>query len=161
MRSATDVICALVLLAVGALFYWETYNIPQFDYASIGSEVWPRVILVPFLVLSVVYLVQSLRRGASRAQPVSGTIGERLARYRNPIGSFVIFMLFLLTLDYLGMLIGGILFVFVLLTYLGHHTPRWLFVHALISIGSVGIVWAVFTFALRVYLPQGELIQLY
>ncbi len=157
-----DTAIALVLIAVGALFFWETFNIPQLDYASIGSEVWPRVILVPLIVLSVIYLAQAVR-GHYRSE-TSGATGGPLAllsKYRNPIACFAIFFVFLLTVDYLGMLIGGSALVFGLLTVLGHRTPKAVAVHALVAVGSVGAVWALFTFGLRAYLPQGEILQLY
>jgi len=59
------------------------------------------------------------------------------------------------------MLIGGTLLVFALLTALGHRTPKYLLIHAAIAIVSVGAVWSLFTFALQVYLPEGELLPLY
>lgn len=155
-----DAVIAVLLFAIAALFFWETYNIPQFEYASIGSEVWPRIILVPLFVLCVVYFFQSLRRGAA-ATSETAPVGNILMRYRNPILSFVIFFAFLYTVDYLGMLIGGSLLVFALLTVLGHRTPKFLLLHAVIAIVSVGAVWSLFTFALRVYLPEGELLRLY
>lgn len=155
-----DTAIAVLLFAIAALFFWETYNIPQFEYASIGSEVWPRIILVPLFVLCAIYFFQSLRRGAATADETPAT-GSILVRYRNPILSFLIFFLFLLTVDYLGMLIGGSLLVFALLTVLGHRSPKFLLLHAVIAIVSVGAVWSLFTFALRVYLPEGELLRLY
>jgi len=155
-----DTAIAVILLAVTALFYWETYNIPVFEYASIGSEVWPRIILVPLFILSIVYFAQSFKRKADTGEKPLGS-GNIFVTYRNPILSFVIFLLFLLSVDYLGMLIGGSLLVFALLTVLGHKTPKYLLLHAVIAIVSVGAVWSLFTFALRVYLPEGEILHLY
>jgi hypothetical protein len=155
-----DSVIAIVLMVVTALFFWESYSIPTFEYASIGSEVWPRVILVPLFVLCAVYFVQSIRRAVPAETKFSG-VGEFVSTYRNPIMSFAIFFVFLWTLDYLGMLIGGTLLVFALLTVLGNRTPKALLLHAAIAIVSVGAVWSLFTFALRVYLPEGELLRLY
>lgn len=155
-----DAVIAVLLFAIAALFFWETYNIPQFEYASIGSEVWPRIILVPLFVLCAIYFFQSLLRGPAATSETTPA-GNILVRYRNPILSFVIFFAFLYTVDFLGMLIGGSLLVFALLTVLGHRTPKFLLLHAVIAVGSVGAVWSLFTFALRVYLPEGELLRLY
>lgn len=155
-----DAVIAILLLAITAAFYWETYNIPHFDYASIGSEIWPRVILVPLFILCGIYFFQSLGKGKTTEQKFSGVAGFFRA-YQNPIFSFIIFFIFLLTLDYLGMLIGGTLLVFALLTALGYRTPKYLLIHAAIAIVSVGAVWSLFTFALQVYLPEGELLHLY
>jgi hypothetical protein len=159
-RINRDTVIAVVLMAVAMLFYRETYNIPNFGYASIGSEVWPRVVLVPLFLLCAIYLVQSLRRREPQPSAGGGVIGF-LYRYRNPIGSFAIFFVFLLTIDWLGMLLGGIALVFALLTLLGHRTPKAIALHAAIAVVSVGAMWSLFTYVLRVYLPQGEILQLY
>ena len=71
------------------------------------------------------------------------------------------FVLFLTFLDYLGMLIGGILFVFGLLTLLGGISPKKLFNHFIISIITIGIMWSIFTFGLKVILPEGELLRIW
>ena len=155
-----DSVIALILLAITAVFFWETYNIPDLGYASIGSEVWPRVILVPLFILCAVYFVQSLRQKAAADGRKLG-FGGFFAAYRNPILSFAIFLVFLLTLDFLGMLIGGSLLVFALLTVLGNNRPKDILLHVVIAVGSVGAVWALFTYVLRVYLPEGEILHLY
>jgi len=45
-------------------------------------------------------------------------------KFKNALICFFMFVLFLTFLDYLGMLIGGILFVFGLLTLLGGASPK-------------------------------------
>lgn len=155
-----DTAIAVLLLAIAALFFWETYHIPTFEYASIGSEVWPRIILVPLFILCGVYFIQSLKAKTEATGPRHG-VGGLISKYRNPILSFLIFFVFLLTIDFLGMLIGGSALVFALLTVLGHKSPKYLLLHAVIAIVSVGAVWSLFTFALRVYLPEGEILHLY
>jgi hypothetical protein len=152
-------VVAAILLFVTGVYFWETFNIATPDYASIGSDVWPRVILIPLLVLTTIYLFQSIRRPPPAGEQRS--VKEWLAAYQNPISSFIIFFIFLLFLDYLGMLIAGVLLVFALLTVLGHRTPKALVVHAAIAIVSVGLVWSLFTFVLRVYMPEGEILRLY
>lgn len=166
-RINRDTFIACILLAITALFFWETFNIPTPEYASIGSDVWPRVLLVPLFVLGLIYLVQSLRQqqradeDTGDPEVTAGGVLGFIVRFRNPLSAFAIFFLFLLTIDYLGMLIGGIALVFLLLTVLGHHSPRHLALNATVAVLSVGLVWSVFTYLLRVYLPQGELLQIY
>ena len=70
----------------------------------------------------------------------------------------VVALAFLVTLPLLGMLLGGVLFVFFTLTLLGPREVRAVPRHAAISLGAVGVMWAVFTFALRVFLPAGEVL---
>lgn len=155
-----DTVIAVVLIAITSVFFWETFNIPELGYASMGSEVWPRVIMTPLLILCVVYLVQSFRKKAA-ADGKSVSLGTVISDYRNSIMCFVIFFVFLLTVEYLGMLIAGVLLTFILLTAIGNRTPKALAMHVAISVVSVGLVWSLFTFVLRVYLPEGELFSVY
>lgn len=155
-----DTVISVVLIAITVIFFMETFNIPKFGYASIGSEVWPRIILVPLLVLCVIYFFQALRQKAV-AEGRAVSIGATIMRYRNPIMGFLVFLAFLATVDYLGMLIGGVLLTFGLLTALGNRTPKALLLHVVISIVAVGTVWSLFTFVLRVYMPEGEILHLY
>ena len=71
------------------------------------------------------------------------------------------FFLFLLSLPYLGMLIGGISFVFLLMSLLGGWQPRQLLVHAVIAVCAVGAMWSLFTFGLEVMLPEGMIYNPY
>ena len=157
IRLNRDVYIAIVLLLLCGVFFATTFDIREVDYGILTPAAWPRIILVALTVLSLIYLVQSLRRGAppDDAEPFSlkGLIGK----YRNPLWCYGLFLLFLLTLDYLGMLIGGVLFVFCLLTAVGGASKRNLIIHALIAVIMVGAMWALFTYALGVIFPQGEI----
>ena len=121
-----------------------------------GSEVWPRVILTALFVLLLIYLFKSL------ITPPKDTIEKRplkvwLEMYRNPLWCFGMFFLFLISLPYLGMLISGILFVFITQTIIGSRDKRSLLLHALVAVGAVGGMWAVFRFGLGVVMPTGSL----
>ena len=67
------------------------------------------------------------------------------------------FFAFLISLPVLGMLIGGVSFVFLLLTALGGWAPKQLVVHAVVAVGTIGSMWSLFTFGLGVMLPVGEI----
>jgi hypothetical protein len=156
-RLNRDVYIAILLLLLCGTFFAASFAIRKVDYGILTAAAWPRIILVALTVLSLIYLVQSLRRGAPTdgAEPFS--IKGLLAKYRNPLWCYALFLLFLLTLEYLGMLIGGVLFVFCLLTAIGGASKRNLITHALIAVIMVGAMWGLFTFALGVIFPQGEI----
>lgn len=152
-----DAVVAVFLLLLCGVFFAATFNIREMQYATIGADVWPRLILLILFVLSLIYLFQSLQRAPPEGEQWSGTRGWA-RRYRNALWCYALFALFLVTLPYLGMLIGGILFVFAALTVMGERTLRMHLVHAAIAIGTVGLMWAIFTYWLRVILPQGQLL---
>lgn len=153
-----DTIVAVILLLFCGVFYAASFQIEKTTYATIGAAVWPRLILAVMFALSTVYFVQSVRKGRSEArEPAAGFF----SRYRNAILSYILFLAFLLTLDVLGMLLGGIAFVFLTLTLLGERSPKSLAVHMFAAVVSVGVMWAIFTFALKVILPQGTILSVW
>ena len=152
-----DVVVAIGLMLFCGLCFAATFQIRDMGYATIGAEVWPRLILLVLALLTLVYLARSLRRPASEGTG-KGLTGW-LHRYKNALWCYALFALFLLTLPWLGMLIGGILFVFAALTVMGERTLRAHLTHAAIAIGTIGLMWAIFTFGLRVILPEGEVFR--
>ncbi len=156
-RLSRDVYIAIFLLLLCGVFFIASFDIRDIDYGILTPAAWPRTILVALTILSLVYLVQSVRRGKpDDSEPFS--MRGVVSKYRNPLWCYGLFLLFLLTLDYLGMLIGGVLFVFCLLTAIGGASRRNLVVHALIAVIMVGAMWSLFTYALGVIFPQGEII---
>ena len=161
-RINRDVVIAVVLVVFTAVFYGATYSIRKTAYGTVGSEVWPRAILIGLGALCILYLINAWRdrhetQGAGRGGGLTGWFST----YRNALLCFVMYALFLATLDYLGMLIGGILFVFLLLNLLGGWRPRRLAIHGAIAVSTMGAMWAVFTFGLRVILPEGEILRIW
>ena len=68
----------------------------------------------------------------------------------------MLFACYLAAIPWFGMLISGVAFVFALLTVLGGAEPRKLALHAGVALVTVGGMWSLFTYALRVLLPRGE-----
>jgi putative tricarboxylic transport membrane protein len=160
-RVNRDTVVAAVLVAFASAAFLATFSINTRDDGIMQATVWPRVILALMIVFSITYLIRSLRE-TNEASAVSG---ERrlitwLRYYRNPLGCFALYFSFLATLPYLGILIGGVLLVFLLLSLLGGFERQSLLPHAMIAALSIGGMWAIFTFALKVILPAGELLPL-
>lgn len=153
-----DALVAVFLLLFCGAALWETYNIATFESAAMDANLWPRVIVVALAVLSAFYLLKSLRN----PEPVeTRSIRALIGTYRNALWCFGLFAAFLLTLTWLGILIGGFLFVFIALSVLGNRTPRDLLMHAVVALATVGITWLVFSYALEVFLPQGTVLRIY
>lgn len=155
-RLNRDTVTAVVLLLFCGLLFRQTFFVRKVPFSIMGSEVWPRFILVVLFLLLVIYLFRSL------ASPPPDSLTNRplkvwIEMYRNPLWCFGMFFLFLISLPYLGMLISGILFVFITQTIIGSRDKRSLILHALVSVGAVGGMWAIFRFGLGVVMPAGSL----
>ena len=153
-----DSLTAIFLLIVEAGFLQRSFHIREMPFATMGADVWPKIILVPLILCTLAYLARSIRNGPEESSEAAapGVTGESLlSRYRNVFICYGLFLVFLLTLDILGMLIGGIAFVFLALSAMGGIRPRAMAIHAAVAVVSVGSMWAIFTFALKVFLPSG------
>lgn len=163
-RLNRDTIIAILLLLLCGVFIWASFDIRVPDYGVLKPSTWPRVILGALTLLSFIYLLQSLRAGPDEIVPdpdrQPGILGF-ISYWRNPLICFGMFFAFLITLPVLGMLIGGVSFVFLLMTLLGGWTPRNLFIHAVVALITVGSMWSLFTFGLGVMLPTGEIFNPY
>ena len=165
-RLNRDAVIAVVLLAACGILFWSTFSIRVPDYGQLRPSTWPRVILAALTLLSVIYLIQSLRQGPAPRDEYDdvqegparapGLLGW-LAHWRNPIWCFALFFAYLATLPVLGSLIGGVLFVFTLMGVLGGWKPMNLVQHAVLALVTVGGMWALFTYGLGVILPTGEI----
>ncbi len=161
-RLNRDVYLAVFLLFFCGFMFWASFDIRVPDYGVLAPSTWPQIILAVLSLLSLIYLVQSLRAGPaapeSDGEAAPKGIGGYLRYWRNPIICFALFAAYLALLPILGMLADGILFVFVLLCALGGWSPRMMLIHAAIAIIAVAGMWCVFTFGLNVLLPTGILI---
>lgn len=158
-RLNRDTLIALLLLVFCGVMISASLEIEETNYGTMPSSVWPQVVLGVLTVFCLVMLGQSVLK-PSAAKPESSGASGGIGRYRNAITVYVLFFLFLVTMPYLGMLLGGIGFVFLTLTLLGEPQLKRVPVHLVVAVGTVGLMWSIFTFGLGVLLPDGELLQL-
>ena len=160
-RSKRDIFAAFFLLVLTCVFYAATFTIKTTSYGTVGSEIWPRAILIAQGVLCIIYLASALRGRHPTDDARGGGIVGWFSTYRNALICFGMYGVFLITLPYLGMLIGSILFVFLLLNFLGGWGAQRIVIHGAIAVIAMGTMWAVFTFGLRVFLPEGEILRIW
>jgi hypothetical protein len=155
MALNRDTVVAVLLLLICGGLAWASLDIREPDYGQLSPATWPRVIVGVLALLSLIYLLQSLRQEAEAPNPdAPKSVGAFFNYWRNVIWCFILFGTYLIAIPYVGILIGGIAFVFALLTALGG-ARDWL-LHLAIAAISVGGMWTIFTQALRVILPRGE-----
>ena len=156
-RLNRDTITALVLLLVCGAFFWQTFSIRVVPFSIMGSEVWPRFVLVLMFIMTSIYLFQSVASPPERPEGQPFSLRAWVASYSSALWCFFTFFLFVLILPPLGMLLSGILFVFTTQTIIGRRDPRSLVIHLLVSIVAVGGMWAIFRYGLGVAMPTGTL----
>jgi tripartite tricarboxylate transporter TctB family protein len=158
-RLNRDTLVSLLLLVFCGVMISASLEIEDTSYGTMQSSVWPQAVLGILTVFCLAMFGQSVLKTAV-AKPESSAASGGIGRYRNAITVYILFFLFLVTMPYLGMLLGGVGFVFLALTLLGEPELKRVPLHLAIAVGMVGLMWTIFTFGLGVLLPDGELLQL-
>lgn len=160
MQLNKDTSIAIVLLLICGALLVNTFQMPPPMFNQMPATLWPRLILVPLVLLSFLLLVKAqLEKPGDQSE--SRNLKQWGLYYKNPIVCFALFFLFLITMPILGMLIGGLLYVFITLSFLGGWSPKNMLQHGLVTIFFVVGMWAIFTQLLGVFLPEGILLRVY
>ncbi len=164
-----DTLVSIFLLVFCGFLIWAGFQIRDPQFGELSPAAWPKAVSYVLTFFCLIYFVQSLmadrRRGVSEEVSPQHSDSVRkpgpggwLQYYANPIICFALYFLFLISLPWLGTLIAGIALVFALMSVLGGVQPRQVGLHLLIAVVSVGAMWVLFTYGLRVLLPRGVLI---
>lgn len=160
MRLNRDTGIAIVSLIICGALFITTFQMPPAMFNQMPATLWPRMILVPLALLSVILLVKAQMAEIDESHKAR-SLGEWFSYYKNPIVCFALFFLFLVSMPIFGMLLGGLLYVFITLSFLGGWSPKLMLQHGLITVFFVVGMWAIFTQLLGVFLPEGILLRVY
>ena len=159
MKLNQDTITAICLLLICGIFFADTFRMDPAMFGQMPATLWPRMILAPLAGMSLMLLVRAQLAEADSAPRRS--FSDWFTYYKNPIVCFLLFFLFLISMPILGMLLGGLSYVFLTLSYLGGWTRKKMIQHALVTLICVVGMWAIFTQLLGVFLPEGILLRVY
>ena len=162
MNIKKDTIVAISLLLFCGIMINSSFDIEDPGYQGMKASFWPTIVLCLLSIMCLVMLIKSVVTEAENNLNSNDTnLTNVFFKFKNASICFLMFVLFLAFLDYLGMLIGGVLFVFGLLTMLGGFELKKIINHIIISIITIGIMWSIFTFGLKVILPEGEILRIW
>ena len=165
-RISRDTGISIILLLFCGFLIWAGGQIRDPQFGELSPAAWPKGVTWVLTALCLLYFFQSVIAQRAGTHDVPEPVSDRkpgmtnwMRYYFNPIVCFILYFAFLYTLPFFGTLVGGSLLVFALLSVLGGIRPRQLILHAVLAIVSVGAMWSIFTFGLRVLLPRGDLFQ--
>ena len=162
MNIKKDTIVAIFLLLFCGIMINSSFDIEDPGYQGMKASFWPTIVLCLLSIMCLIMLIKSVVTEAENNLNSNDTnLTNVFFKFKNASICFLMFVLFLAFLDYLGMLIGGVLFVFGLLTMLGGFEIKKIINHFIISIITIGIMWSIFTFGLKVILPEGEILRIW
>jgi len=67
-RINRDTLVAIFLLVVCGVFLTASFDIREPDYGQLNPATWPRTIIGVLTLLSLIYLVQSIRKGPQKGR---------------------------------------------------------------------------------------------
>lgn len=154
----SDRLVGLLLLGSCGFLYWQTTFIRRPTFAafeSLGSETFPRAVLVLLALFSVVLV---LRGGGSLVPRLDrARLRAFLDRYRLPLVTLGLFVAYIFAIERVGWLASTLVFLVALQVVLRPRRGREL---AYVVVGSAAFAVAVaqvFERVLRVILPRGTL----
>jgi hypothetical protein len=154
----SDRLIGLLLLVVCAFLSYQTTLIRRPSFAAfeaLGSETFPRAVLLLLAVFSVVLAITG--RGSLRPRLDRERLRAFLERYRLPLVTLGLFVLYVIAIERVGWLASTIGFLAVLQLVLQPRRGRTL---GYVLVGSAVFAIAlgqVFERVLRVLLPRGTL----
>lgn len=154
----SDRLIALLLLAVCALFYWETSFVKRPPFAAfeaLGPETFPRWVAAVLAVLSAVLLVRG--KGSLVPRVSGGQLRVWLDRYRLPLVSLALFPVYALAIPPVGWIPATFVYLVVMQLIL---QPRRGVQLVYLVVGSLAFSWLLaygFESYLHVVLPRAGL----
>ena len=165
-QLSRDTTISIFLLLFCGFLFWSGAQIRDPQFGELSPAAWPKAVTWVLTVFCLIYFLQSVLAQRAGTHFVAEFDDDRepgvagwVKYYANPIACFFLYFAFLYTLPFFGTLVGGTLLVFALLSVLGGIRPKDMALHAVLAIVSVGAMWSLFTFGLRVLLPRGDLFQ--
>ncbi|WP_307338369.1 tripartite tricarboxylate transporter TctB family protein [Caldalkalibacillus uzonensis] len=146
----TDRKIAVMLFILALVYLILSYQLPEFPYAIMDSDVLPKGLGYLLLVLAIILFVESKTEteGQRKKRQLSKADRNMLLMV------LVLVLLYVILLDTLGFVIVSILFLIGTTRLLGYTNWR---VNILVSVlFTLGLYYA-FNYLIKIYLPQGIL----
>jgi len=152
-RKAGERTFGVLLLLLGLFMLWQAYEISGFDGLSTPGA-FPLAAAVAMVVASVIVVI-----GDSKRPPeVEGQIAEQMRSFSTFIAPSVVIIFagfvvgFAALLDALGFLPASFLFLFAAIHFLHRGSVGF---SALVALGSLIVIYALFRLIFQVVLPEG------
>ncbi|KKB36165.1 tripartite tricarboxylate transporter TctB family protein [Bacillus thermotolerans] len=139
---------ALLLLAIAGVYLVLAYQLPEFPYAIIDSDVLPKGLGFLLIILSVVLFATAKEETAEEKEKRTIPKNDLVILLITAVAIFIYISL----LEVLGFLLTTILFLLFLPTVLGYRKYG---VTVAVAFIFSGVMYYSFTYLLNITLPQG------
>lgn len=164
MTRWKDVISALALIVISIAMFFASNSLEAKTRMDIGPDFMPKLVAVLTLALSVVLLVQGLRRNMALRAATGGAApstpparrGDLIERHADWL-SLALIMAYTLAFEPLGYLVATALYLFVQFIVMARAEERRYLPFAVVAVIVSGLSYYVFLRLFYVFLPVGLL----
>lgn len=156
-RLPGELVFALLMALMSAFLLWTAIGISGFK-SSTSAGSFPMAASATMLVCSLIVIAQTVRAPLAAGEPGESLLGQWVRRIAPPVivWTSLAIVVYMLTLEWLGFIVGSYLFLVASMALLG--SRRW-GLNLLVSAGTLAAIVVVFQTAFSVQLPPGTLWQ--
>ncbi|GGF29846.1 hypothetical protein GCM10010954_31210 [Halobacillus andaensis] len=141
---------SLVLAAIALGYLYLSYNLKEYPYVPVDSDLVPKVLGYILLALAIALFFD--KSSETKEEKAKRVVPKKEILVMAAVGGMVFLYIFLF--EILGFLITTFLFILACSTFLGYR--KWV-TSLIVSIVFPGILYYVFNYLLQIRLPQGIL----
>lgn len=142
-----DISVGIVLCIISSAIFIYADGYKGRGVSLYGPNFFPQTLAILLFLFSVIMIVQALRGGALKGlEPINK------AGFIRTVITLGISLLYLLAMQYLGFFLSTIIFLYVVMTYIGHEGK---IVRAVSSLIVAAIIYGIFHYFLKIPLPEG------
>ena len=90
MKSLTDVISGIILLVLCGIGAWSVSTLPESGMEQLGPGAFPKMILVPLVILSFILIVQGFRKAPAKSYWPEAKVFKKILLF---IGLFYFYLI--------------------------------------------------------------------
>jgi hypothetical protein len=135
-----------MLLIAGGVFY-QTQDMPDEVFGTLGAAYWPRFIAVVLLIFTVLLSIQTIFSKSDSPSPINFKSGG----IKRVFALFGILIAFGIALPILGFLFSSFLFIIAVMLVMGEKKKSWIFWS---SVGITAGIYVIFDYLLKLMLPR-------
>ena len=161
--KSSEVIISIAFLIIGLVFYFESKNITKFDFGIINlSDTYPRIISVLLIINSIIIIFNNIRKQLKHSSSIKSEKQFEKKQVENkdknnylPLILMILMVAYIFTIRILGYFETGFLFLWISIFLFGDRSRQWLIKSLIISIIFSFIIYIVFGYMLKIYVPRG------
>ena len=157
-----DCLSGLLAIVFSVVFFVETFNIKSLGYSVIGASFFPKLFCILMFCIGLVLFISNIKETVVYIKSINfnkDELKKRFLKSKRLILSMLFVIVYLYTIDKIGFVVSSSVYLFLQIVLLTPEiSKKKVLVFFIISVSISVVVFAIFTFLLKISLPSGILI---